>query len=61
MSALELFGLMAFLGVATIVAALWDYRLSKKRPSSEWQETTSTTMRAGKTRHIVITYREDDR
>lgn len=59
MSAMMTFGMLAFLGAATIAAALWDYRLKKDRPLREWRETTSTTMVSGKTRHIIITYTED--
>ena len=53
------FGMLAFLGAATITAALWDYRLRKDRPSREWRETTSTTMVSGKTRHLILTYKAD--
>ena len=61
MDLMSAFGLLGFVGAATIVAALWDYRLTKARRLREWKETTSTTMVSGKTRHLIITYREDDR
>jgi hypothetical protein len=49
-------------GAAVIAAAFWDSRkgAEKRRAQKAWRETTSTTMQAGKTRHVVITYTVGD-
>jgi hypothetical protein len=58
-----LFGVVAFVGFATIVAAVWDYRSREERRKSQetFNRATSTTMTSGNTGYVIITYERGER
>lgn len=53
------FMLLAAVGLAVLVAALWDYTPKAYRPKTIVKRGTATQMTSGKTGYVIITYERE--